>query len=228
MSSRDVSRKRRWQRAGGDYDYEEITVEETWKKVVKESFVKDDQKGHSTRSDTRHLHSTPRRRSTRHGASPKKKIDKAVSNPCRSLKESICSDSDTDSCSSDICSDTSCIEIDDSGDVPDGETRRCRRGRCSENLNQVPPHSNDYTGRLPDRGHVSAPPNLDATWTMTSHERSTGHEYSSRPHGSSAKFRNEMNEECWCSCSCSESGSECEPRCESPRRCFWCFDKDYN
>lgn len=227
MPPYNISKKRRRQSAGGDYDYEEITVEEVRKKVVvKESFVKDGQKGHSARSDIRHLRSTPRRLSPRHGVPPKKKIDKAVSKACRALKESICSYSDTDSCSSDNCSDTSCTESDDSGDVPDEETRRCIRGHCSENLKQVPPHANAYAGGLPDRGHVSAPPNLDAMWTMTSHERSTSHEYSSHTRESPAKYRNKMTEECWCYCS--ESESECESRRKSPPRCIWCFAKEYN
>lgn len=234
MPYENVSRKRRRQKSEEGYDYEEITVEEIRKKViVKESFVKNDQKGHSAtapgdtcdcpRSDTRRLRSTPPRLSTRRRALPKKNTDKAVSRTSRALKKSICADLDADSCSSDTCSNTSCTEADDRFDAPHEETRRRIRGHCSENLKQVPPHSDAYTGRLPDRGHISAPPNLDATWTMTSHLYSTSHKCSSRIGESAAEYRNEVTEECWCSSS--ESESECESRCDSPPCCSCYFDK---
>ncbi|KAM0254841.1 hypothetical protein ACHAQJ_006382 [Trichoderma viride] len=48
---------------------------------------------------------------------------------------------------------------------------RYRGKRChSESSIELPPHANAFTGALPgDSGRMSAPPNLDATWSLTSH-----------------------------------------------------------
>ncbi|PTB41420.1 uncharacterized protein TrAFT101_009973 [Trichoderma asperellum] len=122
------------------------------------------------RTDTPHLAPTPCEFSAQNLALAKESVDKIVAKACSALEKSAITNLDADTLSSDTCSSTTLTEAGDDDHVPDEGIRNRRQGHRSLNLEEMPPHANAFTGALPgDRGHRSSPPNLDATWTMTSH-----------------------------------------------------------
>lgn len=122
------------------------------------------------RTDIPRLLPTPCESSAQHRALLKEEVDEVVAKVCSALEKSTLADVDADTLSSDIRSTTITAEAVDDDHVPNERIINRRRGHCSLNLDEIPPHANAFTGALPgNRGHRSAPPNLDATWTLTSH-----------------------------------------------------------
>ncbi|KAL6901692.1 hypothetical protein GGI43DRAFT_383295 [Trichoderma evansii] len=167
------------------------------------------------RTDTTRLLPTPCEFSSQHRALLKENVDEVVAKVCSALEKSTFNDFDTTTLSSDDCLSTISTEVDGDDHKPDKGIINRRQGHCSLKLEEMPPHANAFTGALPGRGHTSSPPNLDATWTLTSH-------FENFPNVSdfSAEDLEGMTEEWfWWHCldSYSEAKSESESRCESPR-----------
>ncbi|KAK6447004.1 hypothetical protein FP744_10003254 [Trichoderma asperellum] len=122
------------------------------------------------RTGTPRLVPTPCEFSARDLALAKESIDEIVAKACSALEKSAITDLDADTLSSETCPSTTLTEPGDDDHVSDEGIRNRRQGHHSLILEEMPPHANAFTGALPgDRGHRTSPPNLDATWTMTSH-----------------------------------------------------------
>jgi len=163
------------------------------------------------RLDTPRLPPTPCEFSAQHRALLEENTGALVAKVCSALEESTSTDFDTTNLSCDDRLSTASTEVDGDNHIPDRETINRRRGHCSLSLEEMPPHANAYTGALPDRAHRSSPPNLDATWTLTS-------DFENSPSVSdfSADDLDGSADEWVYLDSCSDAKSESEPRCESP------------
>lgn len=112
------------------------------------------------RTDARRLLTAPCESSDGYSGLLEENIDKVAAKACGVVEKPVSTESNGDSLSSDTCSGTTFTETNDGDD---------RRGHCSLNSEEMPPHANAFTGALPwNRYHQSSPSNLNAVWALTS------------------------------------------------------------
>jgi hypothetical protein len=142
----------------------EVDLEKEEKKTLT---IRDDVDGDFQHVDAPRLPSSPCEFSTRDSVPLQKSHDERIEKVRITLENLTFINSDTQF----LDNSPNTMHVEDHDDyIPEWESKS-RGKRChSESSIELPPHANAFTGSLPgDSGRMSAPPNLDATWSLTSH-----------------------------------------------------------